>query len=53
MGMGTASHEMSTFSKRKDFECMLSDSQIGNTTTLEAIYPTTTGLFPVKLSKTQ
>ncbi|KRZ63830.1 hypothetical protein T10_4650 [Trichinella papuae] len=27
--------------------------KIGNTTTLEAIYPTTTGLFPVKLSKTQ
>ncbi|KRY80429.1 hypothetical protein T11_15408 [Trichinella zimbabwensis] len=27
MGMGTASHEMSTFSKRKDLECMLSDSQ--------------------------
>ncbi|KRY62142.1 hypothetical protein T11_13499, partial [Trichinella zimbabwensis] len=25
----------------------------GNTTTLEAIYPTTTALFPVKLSKTQ
>ncbi|KRY95497.1 hypothetical protein T11_17984 [Trichinella zimbabwensis] len=27
MGMETASHEMSTFSKRKDLECMLSDSQ--------------------------
>ncbi|KRZ05620.1 hypothetical protein T11_4188 [Trichinella zimbabwensis] len=26
---------------------------IGNTTTLEAIFATTTGLFPVKLSETQ
>ncbi|KRZ64948.1 hypothetical protein T10_12340 [Trichinella papuae] len=26
---------------------------IGNTTTFEAIYSTTTGLFPVKLSKIQ
>ncbi|KRZ07230.1 hypothetical protein T11_6959 [Trichinella zimbabwensis] len=27
MVMGTAFHEMSTFQKRKELECMLSDSQ--------------------------